>query len=301
MVERQFPCPRGAVGVGLTLGLLLSATVLAVVNSGGPRSPAPARAGETRPPPAVFAHGNSCLHVVRRGESLSRIAERYGTTRPALARANRLARTARLRVGQRLKVPGCAARRARQVARVDREVSSDHEDPVRGTPASFGRSTSHSHRLEFAWPIHGTLTSGFGPRGFWHWHTGVDIKAERGTPIRAAAPGTVVFSGWESSYGEVVKIAHADGFSTLYAHNRRNFVRVGDRVNTGTVIGAVGRTGDATGYHVHFEIRRRGMPQDPLPLLEHRRPNRTVVAKRDSEASLSPVTVSASASRALSP
>lgn len=301
MVEHEFPRPRRAIVLVLALSLLLLAPALAGVNSGGPERPASTRPeGSNGAPNGLAHHAESCVHVVRRGESLSRIAAHYGTTRPALATANRLAHSATLRAGQRLEVPGCAgARRTRPPAsaRVDGDVSADPTDSARGAPASFGRPTSHSRRLAFAWPVHGTLTSGFGRRSFWHWHTGVDIKAERGTPIRAAAPGTVVFSGWESSYGEVVKIAHADGFSTLYAHNRRNFVRVGDRVNAGTVIGAVGRTGDATGYHVHFEIRRRGLPQNPLPLLERRELGPTVVAKRDSEASISPVAVSTVSSR----
>jgi murein DD-endopeptidase MepM/ murein hydrolase activator NlpD len=301
MVEHEFPCRRGAVVLVLTLSLLLLAPALAGVNSGGPRQPASTRAeGSTGPSAGLSDHEKACTHVVRRGESLSRIAARYGTTRPALVKTNRLAHSATLRVGQRLKVPGCAAARRASPsasASVDGDGFPGRTDSVRGAPASSGRPASPSHRLAFAWPVHGTLTSGFGPRGFWHWHTGVDIKAERGTPIRAAAPGTVVFSGRESSYGEVVKIAHADGFSTLYAHNRRNFVKVGDRVTAGTVIAAVGRTGDATGYHVHFEIRRRGLPQNPLALLERRELGPTVVAKRDSEAPISPVTVSTASSR----
>jgi murein DD-endopeptidase MepM/ murein hydrolase activator NlpD len=301
MVEHEYPCPSGAVVLVVTLSFLLLAPALAGVNSGGPHRPASTRAeGSNRSSAGPSDHERSCVHVVRHGESLSRIAARYGTTRPALARANRLPRSATLRTGQRLEVPGCAAAGRAHLpasARVDGEVFPDHAVSARGTQASLGQPTSHSRRLAFAWPVHGTLTSGFGPRGFWRWHTGVDIKAEGGTPIRAAAPGTVTFSGWESSYGEVVKIAHADGFTTLYAHNRRNFVRVGDRVNAGTVIGAVGRTGDATGYHVHFEIRRRGLPQNPLPLLERRELGPTVVAKQDSEAPISAVAVSTASSR----
>ncbi len=118
------------------------------------------------------------------------------------------------------------------------------------------------------WPVQGPVTSGFGRRAFWGRHRGVDIQAAQGAPIRAAATGTVVFSGRQSSYGRVIKIAHSNGLSTIYAHNNTNFVKTNDRVRAGTVIGTVGHTGHATGNHLHFEIRRKGLAQDPLPLLQ---------------------------------
>jgi len=88
------------------------------------------------------------------------------------------------------------------------------------------------------------------------------------------------FSGWQSTYGRVVTVTHANGFSTLYAHNLRNFVRVGDRVDAGTPIAAVGRTGRATVQHLHFEIHRQGLPQNPLVLLDRREPAR-MLARSD--------------------
>jgi murein DD-endopeptidase MepM/ murein hydrolase activator NlpD len=90
--------------------------------------------------------------------------------------------------------------------------------------------------------------------------------------IRAAAPGTVQFSGWQSSYGRVIRIAHSSGFSTVYAHNSRNFVKVGDRVERGTIIGSVGHTGRASGDHLHFEVRRYGVPRNPLSFLPPQAP-----------------------------
>jgi len=136
--------------------------------------------------------------------------------------------------------------------------------PVVAGPASITARTGHR---PFTWPIAGRLTSGFGRRGFWSWHAGVDIVARRGTLIRAAAPGTVQFSGWQSSYGRVIRVAHSQGFSTIYAHNSRNLVKVGDRVEQGTIIGAVGHTGRASADHLHFEVRRYGVPRNPLSFL----------------------------------
>lgn len=117
------------------------------------------------------------------------------------------------------------------------------------------------------WPVQGKVTSRFGPRGFSHLHRGVDIKAPRGTPIHAAAAGTVAFSGRQSSYGRVIKIDHPNGLRTIYAHNSSNFVRTGQRVKAGAVIAAIGQTGRATANHLHFEVRRRDVARDPLPLL----------------------------------
>ena len=118
----------------------------------------------------------------------------------------------------------------------------------------------------FGWPVEGTVTSLFGRRRS-GWHRGIDVKAERGTIIFAAADGTVVVSAVEPRYGRVVKIEHDDGFLTVYAHNEENLVEVGMRVGAGDPIATLGRTGRATAHHVHFEIRRNGSVYNPLYLL----------------------------------
>src|SRR5262245_3665041 len=94
--------------------------------------------------------------------------------------------------------------------------------------SAAGRLDGDADRARFIWPVRCALVARYGSRGRSGWHRGVDIKAPRGTPIRAVASGTVVFSGWQSSYGRMVKIAHEDGLSTVYAHNSANFVRTGD-------------------------------------------------------------------------
>jgi murein DD-endopeptidase MepM/ murein hydrolase activator NlpD len=89
-----------------------------------------------------------------------------------------------------------------------------------------------------------------------------------GSQIYAAAPGTVVYSGWIRAYGQVVKIEHSNGFITLYAHNLQNLVEPGEEIQAGQVIATVGRSGHATAPHVHFEVRRDGRAYNPLHLLE---------------------------------
>jgi murein DD-endopeptidase MepM/ murein hydrolase activator NlpD len=119
---------------------------------------------------------------------------------------------------------------------------------------------------EFTWPVEGSVSSRFGRRGG-NWHRGVDIAAAEGTPIHAAAAGVVIASGFEPRYGQVVKIEHDGGFVTVYAHNLANGVDVGARVSAGQEVATVGRTGQATSAHLHFEIRHEGRVVNPLYLL----------------------------------
>jgi murein DD-endopeptidase MepM/ murein hydrolase activator NlpD len=98
-------------------------------------------------------------------------------------------------------------------------------------------------------------------------HTGIDLRAASGTPIKAAAPGEVVFAGWRGGYGNCTIIDHGGGVATLYAHQSALKVAQGDEVSRGQVIGAAGATGNATGPHLHFEVRVNGVPVDPMPYL----------------------------------
>lgn len=120
------------------------------------------------------------------------------------------------------------------------------------------------------WPVEGTMTSPFGLR-LRGWspdlHHGVDIAAPEGTPVRAMKNGRVAIAGTRGGYGQTVVIMHGGSTWTLYAHLSRIDVRVGDTVRGGQVIGAVGRTGNATGPHLHFEVVRWGRAEDPVPLL----------------------------------
>jgi len=118
----------------------------------------------------------------------------------------------------------------------------------------------------FIRPAAGTLTSRFGRR-WGRMHNGIDIAGPVGTYIRAADGGIVTFSGWDGGFGNIVRINHENGYSTWYAHNSANLVRVGERVAQGQVIARMGSTGSSTGSHLHFEVRRNGVPVDPWPLI----------------------------------
>ena len=132
--------------------------------------------------------------------------------------------------------------------------------------------------VSFDAPCAGRLTSGFGWRkdpftGRRMFHGGIDIAARRGTPIEAAAGGTVVFSGWRRGYGRIVVIDHGDGLKTRYAHNSRNLVAKGDSVGKGQKIALVGKSGRTTGPHVHFEVERKGEKIDPSLFLRRGKRN----------------------------
>ena len=118
-----------------------------------------------------------------------------------------------------------------------------------------------------SFPVAAALGDRFGPRGD-RFHSGIDLLAAAGTPIRAAGAGTVTLAGWDSGgYGNLVVIDHANGVSSWYAHLSRIDVTSGAAVTTTTQVGLVGATGNATGPHLHFEVRLRGAVTDPLAAL----------------------------------
>jgi murein DD-endopeptidase MepM/ murein hydrolase activator NlpD len=116
------------------------------------------------------------------------------------------------------------------------------------------------------WPVSGPVTSGFGLR-WGRMHEGIDIAVGEGTPVRAAAAGTVIYAGWMSGYGNLVVVDHGNGLSTAYAHNSSLAVSVGQSVAAGEVVSYSGNTGNSTGPHVHFEVRVNGSAVDPLGYL----------------------------------
>ena len=129
------------------------------------------------------------------------------------------------------------------------------------------RSLSRAPSRQLIKPVNGRITSDFGSRFSGRRHTGIDIAARSGQPIISAADGTVRFSGWRLGYGRTIIVQHAQGLKTLYAHNSRNLVRKGEKVRQGQAIALVGSTGRSTGPHLHFEVRNKLGPQNPLNYL----------------------------------
>lgn len=127
---------------------------------------------------------------------------------------------------------------------------------------------SSRSEIHMQWPVKGRITSDFGNRYHpilhrWKLHTGIDIAAPSGTPIKAAERGVVMSAGYITGYGNTVIILHGAGVSTLYGHQSKIAVKKGDIVTKATVIGYVGSTGYSTGPHLHFEVMINGTPDNP--------------------------------------
>ncbi|MBR6887855.1 MAG: peptidoglycan DD-metalloendopeptidase family protein [Selenomonadaceae bacterium] len=155
-------------------------------------------------------------------------------------------------------------RRAAEEARRQAEIEANPQANSYQRPANFGGG--------MIWPVSGPITSEFGWRthpifGSARFHSGLDIGADYGVPICAAASGVVIESGWIGGYGNTIMIDHGGGIVTLYGHNESLAVGVGQTVNQGDVIAYCGSTGNSTGPHCHFEVRLCGEPVSPWDYL----------------------------------
>ncbi len=211
--------------------------------------------------------------VVRFGDSLIKLAKRYNLTIQELLRLNPGLEAARLVAGTQVRLARSAPGRTRMVLGLNPVGSGGLSWP--DLPSFGGRPDVEQGPTQgdttWIWPTRGVFTSGFG----WRWgrmHKGVDIANNVGTPIMAARSGQVVFAGWhDGGYGYMVEIQHSDGSRSLYAHNSRLMVRVGQMVGQGTVISSMGSTGRSTGPHLHFEIHPPGRGAvNPLEFLPGR-------------------------------
>jgi murein DD-endopeptidase MepM/ murein hydrolase activator NlpD len=143
---------------------------------------------------------------------------------------------------------------------------AESEAKTAGVASSGSSEPAPAPSSGFIWPVSGPITSPFGMR----WgtlHPGIDIGVPSGTPVHAAASGTVIWCGWMSGYGNLVMIDHHNGLVTLYGHNTSVAVSCNENVSQGQVVSYSGCTGFCTGPHVHFEVRLHGSPVDPLGYL----------------------------------
>lgn len=158
-----------------------------------------------------------------------------------------------------------------ELVRLQNEVTTT-ADTLRTIRTFVGERIEVNKKTPSRVPLVGHITSLYGwrrsPFGFGRsFHTGIDIAAPEGTPVRATAPGVVEKAGWGGGYGKMVIIKHEYGFSTVYAHNSRLAVQKGDRVYKGQVICYVGKTGSSTGNHCHYEVRLGNVAINPYPYM----------------------------------
>ena len=202
-------------------------------------------------------------HRVEHGESLYRIGKAYGVAPEALARANGIQDATRIEVGQVIVIP--RARRALPVG----VITPESARADRPAPPELPRGPS-----PFVWPVEaGMVTSTFGARGATH-HDGIDIGSREGAPVRATRAGRVLYADHLRGYGNLIIVAHDDGYATVYAHNRENRTHAGAAVRQGEVIALIGQTGKTSGPNLHFEVRKDNIARNPvffLPVVPARR------------------------------
>ena len=192
-------------------------------------------------------------YIVQPGDNVDSIAFLLETTPRQLHRANPWANSGRLQPGMRLSIP------SQQPGQDIATSESGIQQQLEHAPQDIQLRSA-----EFIWPLRNfEVSSHFGNRRG-RLHSGVDLRAPRGTPIHAAADGRVKFSGHKNGYGKIIVIDHGRGIETAYAHNDSNLVATGQRVSQGEVIARVGRSGRTTGYHLHFEYRRHGQALNPV-------------------------------------
>ncbi|HBK81052.1 MAG TPA: peptidase M23 [Nitrospinae bacterium] len=217
-------------------------------------------------PPRVERRG--VYHAVRRGESLWRISRAYGVGVEQIAVLNGIANPDRLMAGVEIFIPG--ADRVRAVSRRSRAVSP-RKRPRWAAPAG-GRPDAGDGgwggKVDFQWPVRGKVIRRFGTRNGVKYE-GIAITAPRQSTVRAAAGGRVIFSDWgPGGLGRTVIIRHGGGeYHSIYAHNAINLVSPGQVVKAGFPIARLGNSGKVRGARLHFEIRYRTRPRNPLTYL----------------------------------
>ncbi len=165
--------------------------------------------------------------------------------------------------------PQPAARTASAPAQAERATPRAAPAAERSRPREAAPPPRRMPPGRFAWPVQGRVVSGFGSKGGGLVNDGMNIAAPRGTPVRAAADGTVIYAGNEvRGFGNLVLVRHEGGWVTAYAHNDRVLVRQGHTVRTGEEIARVGSTGAVGAPQLHFQVRRDGKPVDPAAYLD---------------------------------
>ena len=206
------------------------------------------------------------LHEVRNGDNLGAIAKKYNVKLEDIASENSLADVGNLKIGQKLIIPDgyvdpkterrVVAQAPNDITLDDNKNRTDGKDQIKPDDVPVKTTTGSG----FIWP---TTSRRISQYYGWH-HTGIDIPNRALPPIYATKAGTISFSGWLGGYGHLIIIDHGNSTKTYYAHLSKGFVKTGQAVKQGEVIGNMGSTGRSTGPHLHFEIRKNGRPTNPL-------------------------------------
>lgn len=236
------------------------------------------------------------IHTVKSGETGIAIARAYGVPWPELVAANNLSPPYILQVGDKLRLPSRQTVEARPIEERARAFNLDVDTLITGSepaqpPAARAAPqpavraqpkqdpaapparvvSAPADALTFLWPVDGRIISGFGPKSAGRFNDGINLKVSAGTPVRAAASGTVAYAGDAiTGFGNLVLIRHDKGWVTAYGHNETLLVERGKQVRAGDPIARAGSTGAVSEPQLHFEIRRGRTALDPQLLLPKR-------------------------------
>lgn len=223
---------------------------------------------------------NCIYYVVKKGENLTVVAEKYNVKVKEIMKINEL-KNKKVKAGTKLLIenPDINFAKKTEIKKIEKETlklakkSSRFKNAAKLAKAEreeIKDEISESSGGSFKWPCAWKgVSSPYGSRLHpvlrrYIFHEGVDLKGKTGDPVYAAKSGVVTYSGWMSGYGKLIIIDHGDGYSTRYAHLSSISASKGENVEKGNYIGAVGSTGRSTGPHLHFEIRKNGKTVDPM-------------------------------------
>jgi murein DD-endopeptidase MepM/ murein hydrolase activator NlpD len=250
------------------------------------------------PEPDIFSKPRMLLaeaYRVESGDMIGNLAEKFGLNQDTLISFNAIKNTRLLQIGQILKIPnqdgilhtvakgdtlgGLAEKYATEPETIQTVNELFSDSIIAGSSLFIPGARLDWVNLQeingdlFIWPIPGYITSLYGYRnspftGVRQFHSGLDIGAGMGYPIKAAMSGRVIIAGWDDTFGNYVVISHHSGYRTLYGHMSVIRVKSGEFVSTGQRIGDVGSTGLSTGPHLHFTVYKNGVTVNPRSLMK---------------------------------
>ena len=272
--------------------------------------PRPAAAPVAQPPkpaPQIAAPTTTSgqyVHTIAPGETLMKLSRQYNKSLTQIARANNLAPSTQVKVGDRIVIPGVRGNQPQQFASaapapapVTQQARLPAQQPQQVQPpwppapqavatqpaptarvitpandntvAEKGKADTTASLPGFRWPVRGRVVTAFGPKPSGQQNDGINVAVPEGTPIKAAEDGVVAYAGNElKTYGNLVLIRHSNGYVTAYAHASEILVKRDEPIKRGQVIAKSGQTGNVSAPQLHFEIRKGSSPVDPMPYLD---------------------------------
>jgi murein DD-endopeptidase MepM/ murein hydrolase activator NlpD len=238
------------------------------------------------------------VHVVNRGDTLMSIAHRNHVPVAELARANSLDANSKLKLGQKINVPGAKSAAAVPVAAAPAQVAAAPTAPVAAPATKLAAAAPETAKEKarlaqatttpeaavteapvktaeatgalptFRWPVRGRVVTGYGAKTNGKSNDGINVAVPEGTPVKAAEDGVVAYSGNElKGYGNLILVRHSNGYVTAYAHASELLVKRGETIKRGQIIAKSGQSGEVGSPQLHFEIRKGSSPVDPLQFL----------------------------------